>query len=138
ADHAILVGYGRVGSVIGESLQAAGVAHAVIERSPRVAEKFLLPRGVPSVVGDASVPGILGEAGIAHARLLVIASPDSYYVRRVLELAREARPDIRAVVRTHHSTEVDRLLAMGATHAVMGEHELALAMTRYSLQELER
>jgi CPA2 family monovalent cation:H+ antiporter-2 len=67
-----------------------------------------------------------------------VATPDSFYARRVLELAQIARPGIRAVVRTHHAGERDHLLAQGATHAVMGEHELALAMTRYSLQELER
>jgi CPA2 family monovalent cation:H+ antiporter-2 len=137
-DHAIVVGYGRVGSVIGQSLAARGIPCVIIERNARVFERVLEPAGIPSVGGDASMPGVLETAGIARARLLVVATPDSFYARRVLELAQIARPGIRAVVRTHHAGERDHLLAQGATHAVMGEHELALAMTRYSLQELER
>jgi CPA2 family monovalent cation:H+ antiporter-2 len=87
------------------------------------------------VAADAAAEGVLASAGIAYARLIVVASPDGYYVRRVLELALEARPGIRAVVRTHHTDERDRLLAQGAAHAVMGEHELAIAMSRYTLEE---
>ncbi len=67
--------------------------------------------------------------------MIVVASPDSFYVRRVLELALAARPGIRAIVRTHHAQERDRLIEAGAAQAVMGEHELAFAMSRYSLQE---
>ncbi|RYG67474.1 hypothetical protein EON77_16460 [bacterium] len=78
---------------------------------------------------------MLASAGIERARLIVVASPDSYYARRVLELALKANPRIRAVVRTHHADERDRLLAQGAARAVMGEHELAIAMSHYSLEE---
>jgi monovalent cation:H+ antiporter-2, CPA2 family len=134
-DHAIIVGYGRVGSVIGQAFTAQGIPFVVIERNSRVHERFLAAAGIPAVAGDAAVPEVLAAAGIARARLIVVASPDSFYVRRVLELSLQARPGIRAVVRTHHAKERDLLLSQGATHAVMGEHELALAMSRYSLQE---
>jgi len=133
--HAIIVGYGRVGSVIGQAFTAQGIPFVVIERNSRVHERFLVPAGIPAVAGDAAVPEVLTAGGIAGARLIVIASPDSFYVRRVLELALAARPGIRAVVRTHHAQERDLLLKQGASHAVMGEHELALAMSRYSLEE---
>jgi CPA2 family monovalent cation:H+ antiporter-2 len=134
-DHAIIVGYGRVGSVIGTALKQQGIPFAVIERSQRVYERHLAAAGIPAVAADAAAEGVLASAGIAHAKLIVVASPDGYYVRRVLELALEARPGIRAVVRTHHTDERDRLIAQGAAHAVMGEHELAIAMSRYTLEE---
>jgi CPA2 family monovalent cation:H+ antiporter-2 len=134
-DHAIVVGYGRVGSVIGAALAGQGIPFAVVERNPRVYERHLAAAGIPAVAGDAATPGVLTSVGIAHARMIVIASPDGYYVRRVLELALAARPGIRAIARTHHAEERDRLLTQGAAHVVLGEHELAIAMSRYSLQE---
>jgi CPA2 family monovalent cation:H+ antiporter-2 len=135
SDHAIIVGYGRVGSVIGAALGAQGIPYVVIERNTRVFDRHLVPAGIPAVAGDAAAAGVLASAGLARARLLIIASPDAFYARHVLELALAARPQIRAIVRTHHAQERERLLREGAAHAVMGEHELAFAMSRYSLQE---
>jgi len=134
-DHVVVVGYGRVGSLIGRALTEQRIPFVVIERNSRVFDRHLFPAGIPAVAGDAAAEGVLASAGIERARMIVVASPDSFYVRRVLELALAARPGIRAIVRTHHAQERDRLLAAGATQAVMGEHELAIAMSRYSLQE---
>ncbi|MET0293251.1 MAG: YbaL family putative K(+) efflux transporter [Steroidobacteraceae bacterium] len=135
SNHAIIVGYGRVGSVIGKALAEQNIPFAVIERNGRVYQRHLSVAGIPAVAGDAAAEGVLASAGIERARLIVVASPDGFYARRVLELAMAANPTVRAVVRTHHVDERDRLLASGATHAVMGEHELAIAMSRYTLQE---
>ena len=135
-DHAILVGYGRVGSVIGSALHDAGLPYAVIEQNPHVHERQVAPLGIPSICADATTPSVLEAAGIDRARLVIIATPDSFHVRRVLELALQANPGIRTVVRTHFDTERTGLIANGATHAVMGERELALAMTRLSIDEL--
>ena len=79
---------------------------------------------------------MLDLAGIEHARLLVIASPDGFQARRILELARERNPRIAVVVRTHSSSELAYLIRQGVDRAVMGELELALEMTDYALRSL--
>ncbi len=137
-DHAVIVGYGRVGSVIGDALAARGLAFVVVERRARVVDEHVKERGIPVVVGDASADGVLDAAGIAHARLLVVASPDGFYARRVLELARKVNPRIATVVRTHSAAEREYLAKQGVDHAVMGEHELALAMSGYALEVLDK
>jgi len=81
-------------------------------------------------------PGVLELAAIEYARLLVIASPDGFQVRRTLELARELNPRIAIVVRTHSASELAYLIAQGVDRAVMGELELALEMTDYALRSL--
>ena len=87
-----------------------------------------------AIAGDASAPGVLKAAHIDSASLLVIASPDGFYARRVLEIARSVNPGIRTIVRTHSAEEREYLIAQGVTHVVMGEHELAVAMSKYALQ----
>ena len=134
-DHAIVVGYGRVGGTIGPALEAQGLSFAVIER-----DHLMLSRaqeaGVPPLVGDASTPGVLEAAGIAHARLLVVATPDSFQARHIVERARALRPGLDIVARTHSDTEFAKLEALGVGRVVMGERELARGMLEYSLRSL--
>ncbi len=134
-NHAVIVGYGRVGSVVGHALEAQGLQFAVIEAHQRIIEE-LRDRQIVAIQGDASAAGVLQLAAIEHARLLVIASPDGFQARRILELARESNPRIAVVVRTHSSSELAYLIRQGVDRAVMGELELALEMTDYALRSL--
>jgi CPA2 family monovalent cation:H+ antiporter-2 len=88
------------------------------------------------VYGDASAPGIPAAAGAARARLLIAATPDGHQARRAFEIARGLNPEIDTVVRTHSETDFARLEGEGVGLAVVGERELALAMTGYALRSL--
>ena len=134
-NHAVIVGYGRVGSVVGHALEAQGLKFAVIENHQRIVED-LRAQNTVAIQGDASAPGVLDLAAIEHARLMVIASPDGFQARRILELARERNPRIAIVVRTHSASELAYLIGQGVDRAVMGELELALEMTDYALRSL--
>jgi CPA2 family monovalent cation:H+ antiporter-2 len=134
-NHAVIVGYGRVGSVVGHALEAQGLKFAVVETHQRIVEELRSQERVV-ILGDASAAGVLDLAAIEHARLLVIASPDGFQARRILELARERNPRIAIVVRTHSSSELAYLIGQGVDRAVMGELELALEMTDYALRSL--
>ena len=134
-DHAIIVGYGRVGSIVGHALAAQGLHFVVIEMNRRAIEQ-LRSQNVAAVYGDATAHGVLEVARIHRARLLVIASPDGFQARRILEIARRKNPQIAIVVRTHSSNELEYLIRQGVDRAVMGELELALEMTEYSLRSL--
>jgi monovalent cation:H+ antiporter-2, CPA2 family len=134
-NHAVIVGYGRVGSVVGHALEAQGLRFAVVETHQRIIED-LRTRDIVAIQGDASAAGVLDLAGVEQARLLVIASPDGFQARRILELARERNPRIAVVVRTHSSSELAYLIRQGVDRAVMGELELALEMTDYALRSL--
>jgi CPA2 family monovalent cation:H+ antiporter-2 len=134
-DHAILVGYGRVGGAIGEVLRAQELPFAVIERDHLMLASAQAA-GVPTIVGDAAVPGVLEAAGIANARLVVVATPDSFQARRIVELARQLKSGIDLVVRTHSAGEVQKLEALGAGRVVFSERELAYGMLEYALRSL--
>jgi monovalent cation:H+ antiporter-2, CPA2 family len=134
-DHAVIVGYGRVGGMIGTKLADEKLPFVVIERDLRLVE-VLRERGIRAIYGDASAPGVLDAAHVQSARLLVIASPDSYSNRRVLDLARQASPRIDTVVRTHNDHEREHFERQGVGRVVMGERELALGMTEYALKSL--
>jgi CPA2 family monovalent cation:H+ antiporter-2 len=92
--------------------------------------------GIPTLVGDASAPGLLESAGLAHARLVVVATPDGFQARRIVELAQQLRPGIDLVVRTHSAGELQALEALRVGRAVMGERELARGMLEYALRSM--
>jgi CPA2 family monovalent cation:H+ antiporter-2 len=132
-DQVVLVGYGRVGRRIGETLAAQSISFVVAEANREIVEQ-LRERGVPAVSGDASEPTVLIQAHVHRARMLVIATPDTLDVRRMIEIARTVNPRIETVVRTHSEEEAVLLEKENAGKVFLGEHELAIAMTRYVLE----
>ena len=132
-NHVIVIGYGRVGRTIGEAFQRVGVPFVAIEQDRRVVEA-MRTLDVAAVYGDATRPGILEHARPEFARLLVVASPDPYHARRIIELARVRNPDIDIIVRTHADTEQEFFEQLGVGKALMGERELAFGMAYHALR----
>ena len=135
SNHVVLVGHGRVGSGIAETLAARGIPYAVVERDWRIVSS-LREHGVAALFGDAARPGILAQAHVERARLLIISTPDPFQTRQVLTLARQLNPTIDTVVRTHGAAEQAYLERVGVGRAVHGERELAGSMARYALESL--
>jgi CPA2 family monovalent cation:H+ antiporter-2 len=132
-DHAIVVGHGRVGGVIGSVLDRARVPYLVVEQNRELFES-LRDRGVPAVYGNAIRRTVLELARPERARLIIVTAPDPFQARAVVDLARKMNPSIATVVRTHSEEEREYLEKAGADHAVVGERELARAMARYALE----
>jgi CPA2 family monovalent cation:H+ antiporter-2 len=136
-DHTILVGFGRVGRIIGESANEAGRALVVIEDQPDTA-RAAVDLGLPVVVGNATATHVLREAGIAQATRLVIAIPEGFEAGAIAERARKANPQITILARAHSEAEVEHLEKLGVDQIVMGEREIArrlLELIRRKLRE---
>ncbi len=125
--HAVLIGYGRVGSAIGAALEAHGQPFFVIEDSVKQVED-LRGRGVEAVAGNAVMPEILRAANVGGARILFLAIPNAFECGQIVGQARTANPDIKIVARAHLDAEVGYLRNLGAGIVIMGEREIARAM----------
>ena len=136
-DHVVLVGYGRVGRRIGDALRREGIPYIVVERD-RVAVEAVRQSGVPAVFGDAARPGILDHVHLGAAKLLIIASPDPFQARRVIEVSRQANPRLEIAARTHGEGSEAYLQERGVDRTFMGERELALSMAHYALTHMGR
>jgi len=133
--HVLLVGYGRVGRRIGEALLERGVPIVVAEQNREIVEQ-LRARNIPAVSGDAGEAAVLIQAHVARAQILVVAVPDTFQVRKMIEIARALKPDVETVVRVHSDEEAALLRKENAGQVFMGEHELALGMTRHVLERV--
>ncbi|MBU9853284.1 YbaL family putative K(+) efflux transporter [Rahnella aceris] len=126
-NHALLVGYGRVGSLLGEKLQAAGIPLVVIENSrPRV--EALRDQGISTVLGNAANQEVMDLARLDCARWLLVTIPNGYEAGEIVASARAKRPNIEIIARAHYDDEVTYILERGADRVVMGEREIANSM----------
>ena len=130
--HAILVGYGRVGSLVADGLLAAGWKLLVIEAGDAAVQP-LQDRGVEVIVGNAADAAVLRSANLAQARLLLVAIPDTFEVREIVSRARAENPTIAIIARAHFDDEVTYLSKIGAGVVVMGEREMARTMLEHAI-----
>lgn len=135
--HVVLVGYGRVGRRIAESLAAREIPLVVAEQNRELVEE-LRARNMSAVSGDAVQPEVLVQAHIANAGMLVVAVPDTMGARKMVEISRKLNPAIEVVLRTHSEEEVELLQQDGVGKVFMGERELALGMTQHILGRMGR
>jgi len=123
-DHTILVGYGRVGSLVGQALRERSLPYLVIEDAARPQGR-LRDDGVETISGNAVRGEILGSANVAGARRLIVAIPNAFEAGQIVETARAANPQLTIIARAHSDAEVEHLRALGAGTVIMGEREIA-------------
>lgn len=104
----------------------------VAEQNRDVVEK-LRDQGQPAVAGNAAEPGVLIQAHIADAAMLVIACSDPLNVRQMVETARLLNPQIEILLRTHSESESELLRRDHCGTVFLGEEELAKSMSAHAL-----
>lgn len=123
-DHVVLVGYGRVGSLVAESLRERGAPLLVIEDGDALLAK-LQKLNIEALVGNAANADVLRAANLEKASCLILAIPNAFEASRVIEFARTVNPEVRIIARAHSDAQVDQLYGVGANEVVMGEREVA-------------
>lgn len=126
-NHAILVGYGRVGSLLGSQLHSLGVPLVVIESS-RSRVEMLRAQGISAVLGNAANVDTMAIARIECSRWLLVTTPNGYESGEIVASARTLRPDLEIIARAHYDDEVEYIAERGANQVVMGEREIAHCM----------
>jgi voltage-gated potassium channel len=136
--HAIVCGYGRLGTIVVEELARAGMPLVVVESDP-AKEPLLARSGHPYLIDSATSDQALLHAGILRARALIVATgsdADNVYVTLT---GRELSPAIEIHARGESDAAVRRLIQAGATRAVsvhqLGGVRLAGGLLRPSVIE---
>ncbi|OQP33603.1 YbaL family putative K(+) efflux transporter [Pantoea latae] len=127
--HAVIVGYGRVGSLLGQKLLEADVPFVVVENS-RARVEALREQGIRAVLGNAVRADTMELARLDCARWLLLTIPNGYESGEIVTTAREKFNEIEIIARAHYDDEVEYIMARGATRVVMGEREIASSMLR--------
>ena len=129
-DHAIVVGYGRVGSALAQLLRERGVPVLIIDDNRDHVERAHA-HGIPGIRGSAAADRVLAEAHPQRAKIAILAIPQPLEAGEALVKLRALNPALTLLARAHSDAEVKHLLEHGADGAVLAERELA-----YSLAEM--
>jgi len=127
SDHVVLVGHGRVGSVISPGLIETKTPLLIIENDSAAVDK-LKAQGIETISGNACDPDVIAAANLAAARGLLVSVPDAFESGQIVEQARRISPQLRILARSHSEEETQHLMRHGATLVVMGEREIGKAM----------
>ena len=126
-DHAIIIGYGRVGSELARVLRDRGVPLIVIDdNGDHVARAH--DAGIPAIRGSAAADRVLAEAHPERAKIAVLAIPQPLEAGEALAKLRAINPALTLLARAHSEGEVKHLLEHGADGAVLAERELAFSL----------
>lgn len=131
---AVILGYGRVGKLVAAALQRRGFSFTVVDESAH-AIREAREAGIAAVRGNIENRVVLDRVSFDKATVLVVAVPDPVSTRFVVDTIRRAHPRLPIVARTHSQSERAVLRQLGATVVVVGEVELGLEMTRFTLRQ---
>ncbi|MEY3841916.1 MAG: hypothetical protein RLZZ542_1026, partial [Pseudomonadota bacterium] len=131
----LIVGFGRVGRLVGEMLTEHGQAFLAIDANPATVAKGRA-EGANVFYGDAGRAEMLVRCGIDTARAVVVTMDAPTKVDEVVMATRSLRPDLILIARARDHKHAARLYALGVTDAVPETTEASLQLAENTLVDL--
>jgi len=131
----LVVGYGRVGKLVGDMLNRHDIDWVAAERDPRLVE-IGRRAGHAVYFGDASRGEFLRRCGLDGVKALVVTMDSPEGAEAVVAAARELRADLTIVARARDARHAKRLYELGATDAVPETIEASLQLSEAALVEI--
>lgn len=131
----LLIGFGRFGQMVGQVLMRQGVDVAIIDTDVemiQVASDF----GFKVWYGDGSRLDILHAAGAGQARVVMVCIDDPEASRHIVEVMREAFPEVPVMARAYDRIGSLALIEAGVAWQIRETLESAFAFGREGLRRL--
>ena len=132
AGHVIVVGYGRVGQMLGSFLDTVKLPHVALDIDASLVARFRA-MGAGIFYGDASRPGMLRKFGVERAAALVVTMDDARATELVVTAARQYWPNLAIYARARDIEHATHLIARGASHVVPETIEASLQLSEMVL-----
>lgn len=116
-DHSVICGFGRVGSHIAAELAAARSPFVVIDEK-ETSFQHCIQKGYLALHGNAASDEVLREAGIEHARALLVATDQDANNIYITLSARNLNPRLFIVARANHDESELKLKLAGANRVL--------------------
>jgi len=129
-DLVIVIGYGQIGREVCDNVLDASIDLVIVDAN-RERVEMLRELGYHAVTGDATHAETLHEAAIHKAAAIVIAVPDSFEGRRIMDVARSIKPNIRVIVRAKNDEEVYYFRDQKVDFVTTGAREMGRAIVHY-------
>lgn len=131
----VIVGYGRVGRLVGELLREHDVPYASVDADASLVAQARR-EGAAVWYGDAARPDMLQRLGLAEARAVIVTMDSPGKVDEVARCVRDLRSDIILIARARDEKHAARLYKLGVTDAVPETTEASLQLAENALVDL--
>ncbi|MDR3407728.1 MAG: cation:proton antiporter [Methylovirgula sp.] len=135
AGKAIIVGYGRVGQLVGEMLKAHAIDFIAVETGASLVKQFR-QQGVDIYWGNATRPEFLARCGIVKARALIVTVGVAQVSEEIVAAARQLSADVTIVARARDAAHAHMLYELGVTDAVPETVEASLQLSEAALVDM--
>ncbi len=135
APTAVIMGFGRVGRLVAEMLEAHGRSYVAVDSNiDTVAD--CRREGIPVLFGDVSRPELIDRLNLGHASALVLTMDDPVLTVRLTKKVRAWCPDLIIVARARDARHAAELYRAGVTDAVPETLESSLQLSEAVLVDL--
>ncbi|MCI0467056.1 MAG: cation:proton antiporter [Beijerinckiaceae bacterium] len=132
---AIIVGFGRVGQLVGDMLQTHGIRYLAVDTDAAMVTRFRR-EGRDIYWGNASRPGFLDRCGLARAKALIITMNKPAAAEVIVSIARAGHPSLIIVARARDAQHATVLYRLGVSDAVPETIEASLQLSEAVLVDI--
>ncbi|HNP64725.1 MAG TPA: monovalent cation:proton antiporter-2 (CPA2) family protein [Woeseiaceae bacterium] len=133
----LIVGFGRVGQIVGRLLNIVGKSFTALERDSSQVE-FVRRYGATVHYGDASRLDLLRAAGAEKAKIFVLAVSDLEESIKIAESVKRNFPHLKIIARARNRRHAHKLMSLGIEHIFRETLLSSLAMSEQILRQLGR
>ncbi|WP_104473493.1 cation:proton antiporter [Acinetobacter indicus] len=135
-DQVVIIGHGEVGRRITKNLMAENIKVVIAEENREIVEN-LREKGIAAVSGVATEPGVLIQAHIQHARLLVISPMDIIDIHKIVDIATTLNPQIQVLICAESKEEAEIIRRDNIGEVYFAKEEMAKNMSNHILNQIE-
>src|ERR1700730_4461113 len=135
APDAIIVGFGRVGQLVGDMLHAHTIRYVAVDTDAALVTRFR-GEGRDIYWGNASRPEFLARCGLARAKALIITMDKPADAENIVRYARAGYPDLIIVARARDAHHATLLYGLGVSDAVPETIEASLQLSEAVLVDM--
>ena len=135
-DQVVIIGHGEVGRRITKNLMAENIKVVIAEENREIVEN-LREKGIAAVSGVATEPGVLIQAHIQHARLLVISPMDIIDIHKIVDIATTLNPQIQVLICAESKEEDEVVRRDNIGEVYFAKEEMAKNMSNHILNQIE-
>ncbi|MBT5552127.1 MAG: potassium transporter Kef [Nitrospina sp.] len=123
--HVIIVGYGLGGRTLAQVLLETQIPFLVLDLDGEQIKRALT-EGITTHYGDCAQEETLSRAGLEQARMVVFSISDYAVTEKSVRLARKMNPQVKIMVRTRLTEQVEELKTAGADEVIPEEFETSI------------
>jgi len=131
----MIVGYGRIGGLVGDMLSRHDIPYVAVDDNVAIVAEER-EKGVEIYWGNASRRDFLLRCGVEQARALVVTVHKASATEEIVRLAHEIREDLVIVARARDADHATTLYRLGASDAIPETIEASLQLAETVLVDI--